>query len=152
MFQTTNQPNNVGITVINHPRVIITIHGWHKPSKSLLMISWASILSNTLGIIIIQSRNPYKPTRIQWNETNFDTAQLRLVAEKATWLVVYLPLWKDMSQLGWLFPIITWKRWKKNPKHQPVMYINTGTPLPSWIPRRYHIFGGMNWMKLHQRL
>ena len=41
--------------------------------------------------------------------------------EYQTWLVVWTPL-KNISQLGWLFPIYGKKKWQ--PNHQPETYLN----------------------------
>ena len=49
--------------------------------------------------------------------------------QKIIWLVVWTPL-KNISQLGWLFPI--YGKIKNVPNHQPVMYRQRSYHTPSW--------------------
>ena len=68
------------------------------------------------------SRGP--PTCVRSDHAGQDPGQWKIAGTcwNLIWLVVDLPLWKFMSQLGWFFPI--YGKIKNVPDHQPVMSLH----------------------------
>ena len=99
-------------------------------SRSYWLPTWR--LSHILSASILSTQIPRKGTRLPTRHVEFVCVY---------WLVVYLPLWKNMSSSVGMMKFPTeWKVIKHVPNHQPVyIYVYTEIviltyPLTSWNP------------------
>ena len=127
--------------------IYIDIHNY-----IIVVDKWAKWAQSWLG-------NPLHSARIYCHHMQ-RIQKIVLTGTSFTWLVVSTPL-KDISQLGWLFPI--YRKMKNVPRHQPVypwfnlkldselkiMCIKHG-----WLARKAtsHILGNGTTISGHQRI